>query len=203
MELAFVYQVAYHPATGLERFLIFVDEAVWWDAHHAVFAAGSVGSFPRGGLCSCGRATGHSRGTCQGGPLSPVGSILARSKARRIAEVAVPTRQPAPSEGAGGPVRPSVALSDMPAFDLERGRGGPVGRCRRPCFWQLSLPMRPPRRLLPPPSSTEWKGIGPIVAPMPEFLRKSAVFPRVRIPASRPNKHLQKPTYLKLTLAFS
>jgi hypothetical protein len=46
-------------------------------------------------------------------------------------------------------------------------------------------------------------GFGHIVAPMPEFLRKSAVFHRVRIPASRPNKHLQKPTCQKLTLAVS
>src|ERR1700693_375360 len=38
---------------------------------------------------------------------------------------------------------------------------------------------------------------------MPKFPRKSAVFPRVRIPASRPNKHLQKPTCQELTLAVS
>ena len=47
------------------------------------------------------------------------------------------------------------------------------------------------------------EGVGHILAPMPEFLRKSAVFPRVRIPASRPNKHLQKPTCQELSLAVS
>ncbi len=39
--------------------------------------------------------------------------------------------------------------------------------------------------------------IGPIVAPMPEFLRKSAGFPRVRIPASRPIPHSHIPPHSK------
>jgi hypothetical protein len=41
-------------------------------------------------------------------------------------------------------------------------------------------------------ASTQSAPFGHIVTPMPEFPRKSAVFPRVRIPASRPHKHLQK-----------
>jgi hypothetical protein len=54
----------------------------------------------------------------------------------------------------------------------------------------------PEERIASPVRSGRFEDIGLIVAPMPEFLRESVGFRRVRIPASRPNQNLQNPIHL-------